>query len=138
MTNITGPQAIYLDKGIWAISVDTVTTMEIRCTQLTHIKTLHPPLTIIELQPAYSTFSPKIKLPPYFKKYSKGFPAALKTANLAIPKFSPSSFRIWDAFNVSNITSVETENLRKLSPAPSIPVAQLKAQITRVRQINPD
>ena len=24
MTNITGPQAIYLDKGIWAISVDTV------------------------------------------------------------------------------------------------------------------
>ena len=33
MTNITGPQAIYLDKGIWAISVGTVTTMEIRCTQ---------------------------------------------------------------------------------------------------------
>ena len=138
MTNITGPQAIYLDKGIWAISVDTVTTMEIRCTQLTHIKTLHPPLTIIELQPACSAFSPKIKLPPYFEQYSKGFPAALKTANLAIPKFPPSSFRIWDAFNVSNITPVEIENLRKLSPAPSIPVAQLKAQITRVRQINPD
>ena len=63
---------------------------------------------------------------------------AIKTANLAIPKFSPSSFRIWDAFNVSNITPVEIENLRKLSPAPSIYVAQLKAQITRVRQINPD
>ena len=52
MTNNTGPQAIYLDKGIWAISVDTVTTIEIRYIQLTHIKTLHPPLTIIELQPA--------------------------------------------------------------------------------------
>ena len=36
MTYITGPQAIYLDKGIWAISVDTVTTMEIRCTHSTH------------------------------------------------------------------------------------------------------
>ena len=138
MTNITGPQAIYLDKGIRAISVDTVTTMKIRCTQLTHIKTLHPPLTIIELQPTCSAFSPKIKLSPYFEQYSKGFPAALKTANLAIPKFPLSSFRIWDAFNVSNITPVKIENLRKLPPAPSIPVAQLKAQITRVRQINPD
>ena len=82
-------------------------------------------------------FLQKLNCPPYFKQYSKGFPAALKTANLAIPKFSPSSFRIWDAFNVSNITPVQFENLRKLSPAPSIPVAQLKAQITRVRQITP-
>ena len=63
MTNITGPQAIYLDKGIWAISVDTVTTLEIRCTQLTHIKTLHPPLTIIELQPVCSAFSLKLNCP---------------------------------------------------------------------------
>ena len=88
---------------------------------LTHQATLHPPLTIIELQPACSAFSPKIKLPPYFEQYSKGFPAALKTANLAIPKFSPSSFRIWDAFNVSNITPVEIENLRNCHlPHPSL------------------
>ena len=93
MTNITGPQAIYLDKGIWAISVDTVTTMEIRCPQLTHIKTLHPPLTITELQPACSAFSPKIKLPPYFKQYSKGFPSTLKTANLAIQKIFSLQFQ---------------------------------------------
>ena len=77
-------------------------------------------------------------MPPYFKQYSKGFPEALKTAKLAISKCSPSSFRIWDAFNVSNITLVEIENLRKLSLTPSIPVAQLKAQITGFRQINPD
>ena len=31
VTNITGPQAIYLDQGLWAISVDKPTQMEIRC-----------------------------------------------------------------------------------------------------------
>ena len=31
MTNITGPQAMYLDQGSWAISVEKPTQMEIRC-----------------------------------------------------------------------------------------------------------
>ena len=31
VTNITGPQAIYLDQGLWAISVEKPTQMEIRC-----------------------------------------------------------------------------------------------------------
>ena len=28
VTNITGPQAIYLDQGLWAVSVDKPTQME--------------------------------------------------------------------------------------------------------------
>ena len=31
VTNITGPQAIYLDQRLWAISVEKPTQMEIRC-----------------------------------------------------------------------------------------------------------
>ena len=31
ITNITGPQAIYLDQGSWAISIEKPTQMEIRC-----------------------------------------------------------------------------------------------------------
>ncbi len=49
VSNITGPQATYLDKGTWAISLESVTTMEIRCTEHTHVKTLQPPLTFINL-----------------------------------------------------------------------------------------
>ena len=80
--NITGPTANYLDQGSWAISVKKPTQMEIRCTAHTHVKTLNPPLTFITLQPACSAFSPEIKLPPYFKQYSKGFEIAIKTAKL--------------------------------------------------------
>ena len=73
VTNITGPQANYLDQGNWAISVTEPTQMEIKCSDHTHIKTLQPPITLINLQPACSAFSPLIKLPPYFKQYSKVF-----------------------------------------------------------------
>ena len=51
----------------------------------THVKTLNPPLTFIILQPACSAFSPEIRLPPYFKQYSKGFEIAVKTAKLNVP-----------------------------------------------------
>ena len=67
VTNITGPQAIYLDQGLWAISVEKPTQMEIRCPKVTQVKSLKPPITLINLQPACSAFSPGVKLPPYFK-----------------------------------------------------------------------
>ena len=38
VTNITGPQAIYLDQGLWAISVEKPTQMEIRCPKVTQVK----------------------------------------------------------------------------------------------------
>ena len=76
-TYITSPQANYSDQGNWAIPVNEHTQMEIKCSDHTHIKTLQPPITLINLQPACSTFSTLIKLPPYFKQYSKGFHAAL-------------------------------------------------------------
>ena len=103
VTNITGPKANYLDHDNWAISVTepaqiSVTEpaqMEIKCSDHTHIKTLQPPITLINLQPACSALSPWIKLPPYFKQYSKGFLVALRSANLHLPKFFPSDFRIW-------------------------------------------
>ena len=39
LTNITGPQANYLDQGYWAISVTETTQMEIKCSDHTYIKT---------------------------------------------------------------------------------------------------
>ena len=41
VTNITGPQANYLDWGNWVISVNDPTQMEIRYSDHTHIKTFH-------------------------------------------------------------------------------------------------
>ena len=41
-------------------------------------------------------------------------------------------------FNLSNVTKHEVENLRKLSPAPSIPIDQLRAQIANFRHISSD
>ena len=107
ISNITRPTANYLDQGSWAISVEKPTQMEIRCTAHTHVKTIHPQLTFITLQPACSAFSPEIKLPPYFKQYSKGFEIAIKTANLNVPTFNTSNFRIWQPFNLSKINDVE-------------------------------
>ena len=69
--NITGPQANYLDQGLWAISVVTPTLVEIKYEDHSHVKTLQPPITFINLQPACIAFSSTIKLPPYFKQYSK-------------------------------------------------------------------
>ena len=93
ISNITGPTANYLDKGSWAISVEKTTQMEIRCTAHNYVKTLNPPLTFITLQPACNAFSPDIKLPPYFKQYSKGLETAIKTAKLNVPIFNASNFK---------------------------------------------
>ena len=98
VTNITGPQANYLEQGNLAISVTEPTQMEIKCSDHTHIKTLQPPITLINLQPTCSAFSPLINLPPYFKEYSKSFLVALRAANLHLPKFSPTDFK-----NLENI-----------------------------------
>ena len=136
VTNITGPQAIYLDQGLWAISVEKPTQMEIRCSKVTQVKSLKPPITLINLQPACSAFSPGVKLPPYFKQFSKGFHVALKSAHLNVPKYNPTNFRIWHTFNVSNLSSIESEKLKKLAPAPTIPIDQLRAQIASFRHIN--
>ena len=73
VTNITGPQAIYLDQGLWVIPVEKPTQIEIRCPKVTQVKSLKPPITLINLQPACSAFSPGVKLPHYFKQFSKGF-----------------------------------------------------------------
>ena len=138
MTNITGPQAMYLDQGSWAISVEKPTQMEIRCPQVTQVKSLKPPITFITLQPACSGFSPEVKLPPYFRQYSKGFSVAFKSAHLNIPKYEPTNFRIWNDLNLSNITPIDAENLKKLTPAPTIPVDQLRAKIASFRHIQVD
>ena len=73
MTNITGPQAIYLDQGLWAISVDKPTQMEIRCPKVTQVKSLKPPITLVNLQPACSAFSPGVKLPLILNNSQKAF-----------------------------------------------------------------
>ena len=45
---------------------------------------------------------------------------------------------LWTHFDLSNVTWLEVENLRKLAPAPNIPINQLRVQIANVRHINPD
>ena len=131
VSNIIGPQAIYLDQGLWAISVEKPTQMEIRCPKVTQVKSLK-----INLQPVCSAFSPGVKLPPYFKQFSKGFHVALKSAYLNVPKYNPTNFRIWHVFNVSNLSPIESEKLKKLAPAAMIPIDQLRAQIASFRHIN--
>ena len=77
-----------------------------------------------------------MRLPPYFKQFSKGFHVVLKSAHLNVPKYNPTNFRIWHTFNVSNLSPIESEKLRKLAPAPTIPIDQLRAQIASFRHIN--
>ena len=91
--------------------------MEIKCEDHSHVETLQPPITFINLQPVCSAFSSTIKFPPYFMWYSKGFHVALKSANLHIPEFTTSGFRVWTHFSLSNVTKPEIENLKKLAPA---------------------
>ena len=101
------PQAHYLDQGLWAISVETPIPMEVKCKDHSHVKTLEPPYTLINLKPVCSTLSFVIKLPPYFKRYSAGLHVVLKSANLHIPQFISSSFRVWTHFDLSNVTKPE-------------------------------
>ena len=79
-----------------------------------------------------------IKLPPYFIWYSKGFDVALKSANLHIPTFTPSNFKVWTHFDLPNETQIEVKNLKKLAPAPNMPINQMRVQIANFRHINPD
>ena len=95
-------------------------------------------MTMVTLEPACSAFSSEIKLPPYFRQYPNGFDVALRAANLHFPKFNSSSFRIWNHFNISNLTVSVTRKLKILPPAPSVPVDQLKAQIQGFKDLNKD
>ena len=56
LCSITGPQANYLDQSLWSISVVTPIPMEVKCKDHSHIKTLQPLFTLINLQPVCSTF----------------------------------------------------------------------------------
>ena len=100
VSNINEPQANYLDQDIWAISVTEETQMDVKCSNHTHVKTIKPPMTLINLQPACSAFSPKIKLPAYFKPYSQGFHVTLQAANIHVPTLSPNDFRIWKILKI--------------------------------------
>ena len=115
VNNITGPQARYLDQGVWAVAASEPIEMEIQCQTYKSIKTFQPPMTMVTLEPACSVFSSKIKLPPYFRQYPNGIDVALRAANLHVPKFNSSSFRIWNHINISNLTVAVTRKLQKLS-----------------------
>ena len=69
------------------------------------------------------------------KQYSKAFQIAIKTEKLNVPTFNISNFRIWQPFNLSKINDVEKKQLKKLEPAPAIPMKQLRAQISSFRHI---
>ena len=126
VNNITGLQARYLNQGLWAIAVSKPIEMEIQC-QMHKSVNSPTPMTMVTLEPACSAFSSEIKLPPYFRQYPNGFGVALRAANLHTPQFNPSSFRIWNHFNISNLTVAVTRKLQKLPPTLSVPVDQLKA-----------
>ena len=68
VSNVTSPEAICLDEGNWAIATVEPDQMEITCTTQKHVISLNPPLTLVNLQPACSAFSSKLKWPPYFRK----------------------------------------------------------------------
>ena len=60
VSNINGSQANHLDQGILAISITEEPQMEVKCSDHTHVKTMKPPMTPINLQTACSAFSSKI------------------------------------------------------------------------------
>ena len=112
--------------------------MEIPCNSHRHVITIEPHLTLVNLQPACSAFSAKIKLPLYFKKYSKGFGIAIKAANLHPDKFSHVDFHIWKSFNVCSLSTIQKSNLKKLNSAPSVPVNELRVKIESLKMLNYD
>ena len=136
--NITGPLALYLDNGTWAIATADIEQMEVTCPKQKHVISITPPLSIINLQPACSAFSAKFKLPPYFKKFSQGFPLAVKEANLHIPTNHPFDFRAWKSLEVSNLSEVQISNLKQLKPVNKVPVNILKAEIGNLKRLDLD
>ena len=101
-------------------------------------KTIEPHLTLVNLQPASNTFSAKIKLPPYFKKYSNGFAIAIMAANLHPDKFGHVDLHIWKSLNVSTLSTIQKSNLKKLDAAPSVPVNELRAKIESLKMLDFD
>ena len=57
---------------------------------------------------------------------------ALQSAHLYLPQFTPSSFKVWTQFDLSNMTKPEMKNLKKLAPATNIPIDQLRPQIANL------
>ena len=73
-------------------------------------------MSMVTLEPACSAFFSEIKLPPYFRQCPNGFDVSLRAANLHIPQLNPSSFRIWNHFNISNLTVAVTKEITKATP----------------------
>ena len=136
ISNVTSPEAIYLDDGNWAIATMNSDQMEITCTDQKHVVSLNPPLSLVKLQPACTAFSSKLKLPPYFRKYSQGFANAMKEANLHLNRFETTDFRIWNSLNITNISTSQMLDLKELKPVKSIPVKILKAKIKLIKMID--
>ena len=136
--NISGPLALYLDDGTWAIATANIEQMEVTCPTQKDVISIVPPLSMINIQPACSAFSAKFKLPPYFKKLSQGFPLAIKEANLHTPTNQPLDFRAWKSLEVSNLTKVQISQLKQLKPAAKIPVNILKAEIGNLKRLDLD
>ena len=136
--NITGPVALYLDQGTWAIATTDTEQMKVTCPLQTHVISIEPPLSIVELEPACSAFSAKFKLPPYFKKFSQGFTLAMEEANLHTPTIQPLDFRAWNSLDVSNLSDVQISNLKQLKPVNNIPVNVLKAEIGNLKRLDLD
>ena len=136
VSNVTNPEAIYLDEGHWAIATLKSDQMEVTCTTQKHVVSLNPPLTLVKLQPACTAFSSQLKLPPYFRKFSQGFATAIKEANLHNDQIETLNFRVWDSLNVSNLSIPQVHELKQLSPAKSIPVKILKAKIHMLKVID--
>ena len=95
VSNVTSHEAIYPDEGNWAIATVEPDQMKITCTAQKHVISLNHTLTLVNLQPTWSAFSSKLKLQPYFRKFSQGFANAIKEANLQIDKLQATNFRIW-------------------------------------------
>ena len=136
--NITGPVALYLDQGTWAIATTDTEQMKVTCPLQTHVISIEPPLSIVELEPACSAFSAKFKLPPYFKKFSQGFTLAMEEVNLHTPTIQPLDFRAWNSLDVSNLSDVQISNLKQLKPVNNIPVNVLKAEIGNLKRLDLD
>ena len=136
VTNVTGSEVVYLDQGNWPIATTEPDQMEIICTALQHAIPINPPITSVNLQPACSAFSSKFKLPPYFRKLSKGFAHAIKEANLHTNDFIHINFRIWNSLNVSNFSDIQISSLKKLDSATSVPVNILKAKINLLKSVD--
>ena len=97
--------------------------------------TINPPLTFVTLQPAWSAFSSDIKLPRYFKQFSKGFDVAIKTTNLHTPNLDPVNFRIWKPFNITTLSTTDKSNLKKLHTVLVVPIHELRAKISDLKKL---